>query len=153
MDAPKYSAGQVIDLRFTRNSMPDRIYITMVYMKPSSICWMYRVESEMRSGIIYMRETDIDRRASKKQANCYSNDTIISMYQYGFRWCGNYTEKICINRAKILSSANYIKNIIICDAIDKDGNIIDGYKALWVRYNIAIDSIGQNLDNKFTVIK
>ena len=42
----KYEAGQVVDIRFSNDSMPDRIFIDMVYKKPNSTEWMYNVLSE-----------------------------------------------------------------------------------------------------------
>ena len=38
----KYEAGQVVDIRFSNDSMPDRIFIDMVYKKPNSTMYCQR---------------------------------------------------------------------------------------------------------------
>ena len=55
----KYEAGQVVDIRFSNDSMPDRIFIDMVYKKPNSTEWMYNVLSEKKNGYTYMSESQI----------------------------------------------------------------------------------------------
>ena len=59
MDKPLYEPGNVIDFRFTREHMPDRVYVSMVYRMVMSDEWMYQCWSE-KSGIkVYLSETEI----------------------------------------------------------------------------------------------
>ena len=153
MDKPKYNIRDVIDLRFNHNSMPDRIYIRMVYMKDKSTEWMYEVFSEKSDCIIYMSESQINMRISKKDGKCYENDMIKGLYRDGFRFCGNNKRDTAISRANNMVNANYIKHIILADALDKDGNEIDGYLGLWVQYNTVIDEDERNKMSEYHIIK
>ena len=140
MNAPKYEVKSIIDLRFSRDTMPDRIYIQMVYMKDMSREWMYQVFSEKKNGVIYMPESQIDALISKKEGKCYENEVIKDLYDNGFRFCGNNKKDYAFNRANSMVNANYIKHIILAEAIDKDGNPIPGQLGLWVQYNASIDN-------------
>ncbi len=139
MNSPKYEAGSVIDLRFTRDTMPDRIYINMVYRKVGSKQWMYEVLSEKSDGVLYMQENDIFKVESQKKAKCYDNEIVKKLYSEGFRFCGNMKETTAFNRANTLKSANYIKHIILANAISQDDYEIDDHLGLWVMYNTQID--------------
>ena len=124
MDKPLYEPGNVIDFRFTREHMPDRVYVSMVYRMVMSDEWMYQCWSE-KSGIkVYLSETEISRRKSKKSAKCYEHPIVKDMISKGFRFCGNSKSDIAINRAKKLHDAEYIKHIVLKDAVDEDGNMI-----------------------------
>ena len=140
MNAPKYKAGSVIDIRFSHNTMPDRIYIIMVYQKENSTEWMYQVVSEKSNGITYYTESQIDKYISKKSGKCYETDLVKEMYNNGFRFCGNSKKDTAFNRANSMVNANYIKHIILADALDTDGNPIEGQLGLWVQYNKVIDT-------------
>lgn len=140
--APKYDAGMVIDIRFTRNSMPDRIYIDTVYMKPASKEWMYSVYSEKSDKYIFMSESQIEKSASKKTAKCYDNEIVIQMYKSGFRFAGNSKSDTALNRAYSMVNAKYIKHIILAEAVGEDGDMLDGQYGLWVQYNNIIDEDG-----------
>lgn len=139
MNAPKYNISDVIDLRFSNITMPDRIYIQMVYMKDASTEWMYQVFSEKKNGIIFMSESQISKLESKKNSECYNNQLIMEMYKNGFRFCGNNKRNTAFNRARGMVDAKYIKHIILAEALDKDGNVIPDYLGLWVQYNATID--------------
>ena len=79
MDKPLYEPGNVIDFRFTREHMPDRVYVSMVYQMVMSDEWMYQCWSE-KSGIkVYLSETEISRRKSKKSAKCYEHPIVKDM--------------------------------------------------------------------------
>lgn len=138
MEAPKYDAGNIIDLRFTRSSMPDRIYVKMVYKKAGSTEWMYEVLSEKNNNTIYLSESQIDSIRSKRESKCYEHELVKRMYSDGFRFCGNNKADTAYSRARKMVDAKYIKHIILCDAIGEDGNPIDGYLGLWVQYNMVI---------------
>ena len=140
MSAPKYDASDVIDLRFSNTTMPDRIYIQMVYKKDASTEWMYQVFSEKKNGIIFMSESQISKLESKKDSRCYDNPLVKEMYKNGFRFCGNNKRDTAFNRARGMSDAKYIKHIILAEALDKDGNIMPDYLGLWVQYNATIDN-------------
>ena len=139
MNSPKYEAGSVIDLRFTRDIMPDRIYVNMVYRKVGSTQWMYEVLSEKNSKVLYMQEKDITRVESQKSSKCYDHEIVKKMYSEGFRFCGNTKEDTAFNRANKLKSANYIKHIILANALSPDGYTLDGQLGVWVMYNTQID--------------
>lgn len=139
MNLPRYEAGSVIDLRFTRDTMPDRIYINMVYRKVGSTQWMYEVLSEKSSKVLYMQESDILKVESQKSAKCYDHEIVKKLYNEGFRFCGNAKEDTAFNRANKLKSANYIKHIIIASAVSPDGHTLDGQLGIWVMYNTQID--------------
>ena len=143
--APKYNVKDVIDLRFSNDTMPDRIYIRMVYKRDVGTEWMYEVLSEKASKGIYMTESQIDKLKSNKDGACYQNPMIIDMYKNGFRFCGNSKKDTATNRAHSMIGANYIKHIILADAFDKHNNPMPGYLGLWVQYNTVIDEFG--LDN------
>ena len=147
MKAPKYNVGDVIDLRFSNTTMPDRIYINMVYVKIGSTEWMYRVLSEKSSNEIYMSESGITKLISKKDSECYKNPVIQDMYKNGFRFCGNSKKDTAFNRANSMINAKYIKHIILADAIDKDDKPMPGYLGLWVQYNTIIDESGNHVKN------
>lgn len=151
MTKPKYEAGKIIDLRFTRESMPDRIYIHMVYRKPRSTEWMYQVFSEKNNGIIYLGESQIAKLESKRTAKCYEHDIVKSMYESGFRFCGNSNENKAYERANGMKYAGYIKHIVLRDAVDENGEYVDGQLGLWVMYNSVIDNI--NSDGGYHQIK
>ena len=91
----KYEAGQVVDIRFSNDSMPDRIFIDMVYKKPNSTEWMYNVLSEKKNGYTYMSESQISRLESKKTSKAYDNDIVKEMYEKGYRFCGNSNTETC----------------------------------------------------------
>ena len=150
MNSPRYEAGNVIDLRFTRDTMPDRIYINMVYRKSGSTQWMYEVLSEKSSKVLYMQENDIFKVESQKSAKCYDHEIVKKLYNEGFRFCGNMKEETAFNRANMLKSAIYIKHIILACAISKDGDVIDGQLGLWVMYNTQIDESTKEINkNEF----
>lgn len=139
MNKPLYEPGNVIDFRFTREHMPDRVYVSMVYRMVMSDEWMYQCWSE-KSGIkVYLSETEISKRKSKKSAKCYEHPIVKDMMSKGFRFCGNSKSGTAINRAKKLHDAGYIKHIVLKDAVDEDGNMIDGSLGLWVQYQHTID--------------
>lgn len=145
MGEPKYAAGSVIDTTFGGNKMPDRLYIDMVYMKPKSRCWMYEVLSEKNNKVMYIPEIDIERNESKRTAKCYDNEVVKKMYEDGYRFCGNMNNDTAFKRADSMKNANYIKHIMLCDAVDTDGNIIDGKLGLWVMYNRVINNNGEEV--------
>lgn len=141
MDAPKYDAGSVIDLRFSKDTMPDRLYVEMVYRKPKSTEWMYQVRSEMNNGgMKYMSESQIIKHASHKNSKCYKHEKVKKMYDSGFRFCGNSKSDVAYSRANKYKSANYINHIILTEAIDSDGNIIEDQLGLWVQYRSIIST-------------
>lgn len=140
MDAPKYDVGNVIDLRFSRDTMPDRIYINMVYKKVGSTEWIYEALSEKNNRVIVLPESQISNLESKKESKCYEHELIQRMYRDGFRFCGNNKSETARIRALNMVDARYIKHIILCDAIGTDGNPIDGYLGLWVQYNTVINN-------------
>lgn len=144
MNVPKYNAGDIIDIRFSHNTMPDRIYIQMVYRKENSVEWMYQVISEKSNGVAYYTESHIDKYISKRDGKCYETDLVKEMYKNGFRFCGNSNRDTAFNRANSMINANYIRHIMLADALDKDGNPIAGQLGLWVQYNKVID---HNLSN------
>ena len=133
---PKYDTGSVVDIRFTHDAMPDRIYIETVYHKDNSNGWIYRVFSEKSGKFIFMRENEII--PSNRTAKVYENPIIQSLYNDGYRFCGNSKRETAINRASKLKSANYIANVILIDAFDTEGNTLNDQYGLWVRYNYQI---------------
>lgn len=152
MRKPKYSTRDVIDLRFTHDSMPDRIYINAVYQKDTSTEWMYQVFSEKRNDYIYMAESQIDKVISKKDSKCYENPIIKELYENGFRFCGNNKRDTAFSRANSMVNAKYIKHIILAEAFDKDGSPMPGYLGLWVQYNATIsDKTEKNKDGYYVV--
>ena len=139
MDAPRYSVKEVIDLRFSNTTMPDRIYVQMVYMKDNSTEWMYQVFSEKSNGIVYMSESQIGKLESKRDSGCYNNAVVSELYKNGFRFCGNNKRDTAFNRANGMVSAKYIKHIILADAVNKDGQPMPDHLGLWVQYNATIE--------------
>lgn len=140
MEAPKYELGHVYDLRFSKEHMPDRIYIKGISTETGKPYWIYQVYSEVHPWkSIYMTEQDIDARVSYKSRNCYQHPIVQQMYQRGFRFCGNSAEQTAVNRANNLKEAKYIAHIILCDAVDADGNMLEGQLGLWVQYNRVFD--------------
>ena len=107
MQAPKYNVGDVIDLRFSNATMPDRIRIHMVYMKVGSTEWMYQILSERASNEIYMAESEITKFISKKDSECYNNPMVQDMYKNGFRFCGNSKKDTAFSRANSMVNAKY----------------------------------------------
>ena len=153
MRKPKYDVGSIIDLRFTHESMPDRIYINMVYMKDKSTQWMYSAFSERKNDIIYVGESQIDALISKKNAKCYENPMIQELYDNGFRFCGNNKEETAFNRANSMVNAKYIKHIILAEAIDTNGEKMPGYLGLWVQYNATISDKAEKSEDGYYIIK
>lgn len=153
MTKPKYCIGQIIDLSHRKcdDKLPNRIYISMIYMKDGSKQWMYKVMSE-KGGLGVVSEDWITKRKSSRKSKCYKHGVVISMYSRGFRFCGNYSDSDVKDIALGIKSAEYIKNIVLFDAIDKDGNTLDGYKGIWIRYNINIGS-DDFINDACTVIK
>lgn len=139
MNAPKYEPRSVIDIRFSHDTMPDRIYVETVYRQDKSNCWMYRVISEKFNKSVYMREDEITKYISRKTAKVYDNPTIQDLYRKGFRFCGNGRKDAVIARALKLKPADYISEIILVDAFDANGNNIIGEYGLWVKYNLQIN--------------
>lgn len=144
MNTPKYDLSNVIDLRFSRDTMPDRIYIHAVFMKESDVEWMYKVYSEKSNGYITLPESHINKFISKKDKPCYNNEVIKELYENGFRFCGNYKKDTAVNKANSMVSANYIKHIMLVEAFDKNGSIMPDNYGIWVQYNapIGINSAG-----------
>lgn len=149
----KYEAGQVVDIRFSNDSMPDRIFIDMVYKKPNSTEWMYNVLSEKKNGYTYMSESQISRLESKKTSKAYDNDIVKEMYEKGYRFCGNSNTGTCEKRARKLVDANYIKHIVLRSAVGSDGNIIPNQMGLWVQYNTVINNVECNACSDFIQMK
>lgn len=99
MEAPKYELGHVYDLRFSKEHMPDRIYIKGISTETGKPYWIYQVYSEVHPWkSIYMTEQDIDARVSHKSKECYQHPIVQQMYQRGFRFCGNSAEQTAVNR-------------------------------------------------------
>lgn len=138
MDKPLYEPGNVIDFRFTRENMPDRVYISLVYRGVTSDEWMYQCWSEKSGMKIYLSESDISKRKSKKTSKCYTHPLVLEMMSAGFRFCGNSKADTAINRAKKLLDADYIKHIVLRNAVDQDGNFLKGNLGLWVQYQHTI---------------
>lgn len=150
----KYNPGDVIDIRFTNCTMPDRIFIQMVYKKSASTEWMYQVLSEQKDDIMFVSESQIDKAISKKDSKCYEHPMVKELYKNGFRFCGNNKEDNAFRRANNMKNAKYIKHIILAEAIDKDGKPIDGYLGLWVQYNTTITGgVKQDKKHNHYVIK
>ena len=149
---PKYNVGQIIDLSYRKcnDKLPDRIYISMIYMKDGSEQWMYKVMSE-KGGLGAVSEDWITKRKSSKKSKCYKHSVVVSIYSRGFRFCGNYPDSDVKGITSSIKSAEYVKNIVLFDAIDRDGNILDGYKGIWVRYDINIGS--DFIDDSCIIIK
>lgn len=144
MKTPKYDVCSVIDLRHKDNSeLPDRIYIDMVYWKDGCEEWMYACTSERNEGhLIYLTESYINKYRSKKTAQCYDNDIVRDMYNQGFRFCGNFDTGVALQKANRLRMAQYIKHIVLNDAVAPDGNILSGQSGLWVKYHRTINGSG-----------
>lgn len=140
MKAPKYEPRSIIDLRFSHETMPDRIYVEMVYQRDKSNCWMYRVISEKCGKVEFMREDEIDKFISKKIAKVYENPVVQDLYKKGFRFCGNSKKDTAFARALKLKPAQYISEIVLVDAFNNDGDNIIGEYGLWVKYNLQITS-------------
>jgi hypothetical protein len=151
MNTPKFNIKDVIDLRFSKDNMPDRIYIHAIFIKESDTEWMYKVLSEKSNGYITLPESYINKFFSKKERPCYDNEVVKELYDNGFRFCGNYKKDTAINKANSIKSANYIKHIILAEAIDKNGNPMVGYLGLWVQYNTIISN--EYASNKHFIIK
>lgn len=151
-DAPKYKAGQVVDIRFSNQTMPDRIYICMVYKKPNSPEWMYHALSERKSDYIFMNESQISKYESEKTSKAYDHKIVKEMYAAGYRFCGNNRSDTCKKRAEKLLNANYIKHIVLRSAVGSDGEIIPDYLGLWVQYRTVIDD-GYHVKDDFMQLK
>lgn len=152
-NAPKYEAGQIIDIRFSSQTMPDRIFINMVYKKPNSPEWMYYVLSERKSDYIYMSESQISKYESKKTSKAYDHNIVKEMYASGYRFCGNSKSDTCRNRADKLLNANYIKHIVLRSAVDDNGNIMPDNLGLWVQYRTVIDEGYYDISDDYMQLK
>ena len=140
IEVPKYNVDDVIDLRFSKDHMPDRICILMVYRKTGSKEWMYQVLSELNDSMIFMSESQINKRISRKNSKCYEHEIVKKMYESGYRFCGNAKSNTAFNRAERYKRSEYIRHIVLVRAIDPDGNMIEDELGLWVQYNNVIDS-------------
>lgn len=149
MEKPRYAVGEVIDLRFSRDRMPDRIAINKIYVDCGSTDneWLYVVDSEKNYKQIVLRESQIDSMRSKKSHKCYEHKIVKEMYESGYRFCGNGKADTVKHRAEVLKNAQYIHGIVLRSAVDVDGNIIDGYLGLWVQYNLVIAEPQDNVDS------
>jgi hypothetical protein len=152
---PKYHVGDVIDIRYSKDELPNRIVVYMVYFKDGCQEWMYQCYSEKNyNKLVYLTESYIDKLKSRKTAKCYEHPMIQDLYKKGYRFCGNGKEETMRHKAISLQSAKYISNIILCDAISKNGELVDGELGLWIRYyNPIEDTTFRNHTNTYYKVK
>lgn len=137
---PKFNVGQVIHLG-CKNGLPANIYIEMVYKKVGSTEWMYAVRSEAVTDIsvVYISESILLKRLSHRSLPVYNKPFFQNMDKSGFRFNGNWDNiDDVINAGKELAKNPNIKNVVIHNARDYNGNKTDGY-GLWIKWVNTID--------------
>lgn len=140
--APKYCAGDVIDYRYNRSTLPNRILINMVYRKSMSNDWMYEVFDERSNSIIYYPESLI--LASDHSSGAYDVEFVKKMYEDGFRFYRNCKKNSATSDAKNVADKTNVAEVrVYPESYDRNGKIIDGYNSIWIRYSTYITNNGE----------
>lgn len=158
---PEFYPGQVIDLSYKTNNMPNRILIRAVYREEQHKEWMYKAITETNSNndddVAIFAESFIKERRTNHSYPVYKSNIIKQRIKDGFRFCGNYQLYEARARGENLKSDKRIEKIIMYPALDYRGVLIPDQAGLWVKYTTVITDNG-NVDNQsdndaITIIK
>lgn len=143
LEKPKYAPGDVIDLSYKMfSTLPNRIYIQAVYCRIHDSEWMYSVLNEATGAVIPMNEGFINERITKHKSPVYKTELIKGLINDGYRFAGNFPDWIAEKKAKKIAYIDTIHSILLYNALDPNGNPMDGYKGIWVKYTTVIHDNG-----------
>lgn len=136
--SPKFMPGEVIDLSYKSNNLPNRIFIKRVRMDVSDKGWMYDILLENSGDTTAVEESFIEERMTHKLAKVYSEPYVLDLYSQGFRFAGNYDESEALKIAKSLKGNSSLLNIQIHPAFYPSGLEWKSKRAIWIRYHQII---------------
>lgn len=139
---PKFTPGQVIDLSYKLNGLPNRLLIKSVFMRREDNCWMYEVCLESIGECTIINESFIVSSMTKKSLPVYKCAEIIRLYNDGWRYCGNFSSKEAHAVACKLATNEYIKNVITRHGLNYNGTIEKGTRGVWIKYYNTINNDG-----------
>lgn len=133
MNPPKYDIGTDIIIR--RGELPDKIHIRNVYMKETSIEWMYNVTSAQSGGSEYIPEHIIDDIVSKQTRPVYDVPYVKDLYDRGFIWYKNVRYNNAHNVVDKLNEIKEISQILVSKvAFYPSGATVKGKCGIWIKY-------------------
>lgn len=140
---PKFMPGQVIDISYRGDGLPDRLMIVSVFIRQQDTQWMYSCIKESTGETITAEQSVIIDRMSDKGAKVYRTREIITMYGDGWRFCGNF-KKSCAHAIAGKNADNpIIKNIILKPALNGNGDLLPNHYGAWIRYHNMISDDGK----------
>lgn len=136
---PKFNLGDVYDLRYTNDGLPNRIKIIGYVKTLQSGEWVYHAQTENLPSIIQLKESFIEKRISAKTAPVYELDVVKIRMNAGKRWAGNYTMDTCRKKAVDILKRRIAKSVFIREAYDRNGNLIPHLASLWIQHQYPIN--------------
>lgn len=136
---PIYHIGEVIDISYKNQGLPNRVRVTGVRMKESDNEWVYTTLLENTGELATIAESFLKERACHRYIyDVYKLPVICRRYAAGFRFCGNFTEKEARRRAKSMKNHPFIETVRMCEAYNGYGNPLSGRVSLWLKYKNSI---------------
>lgn len=154
--APAFAIGEIIDLSYKGDCLPNRIMINSVFMRECDIEWMYGVTMECTGGNTILRQSFIRERRSKHASAVYKNPDVVMRYHEGWRYCGNFDTKAATGNGKMIAQRDDIEGVRLYPALNAQNQLVRGKMGVWIKYNNTIYDDGRISGvsaNEFTVIK
>lgn len=139
---PKYMPGQVIDLSYKYRGLPNRLLIKSVFTREQDNQWIYECIIENTGELTTLNESFIINNAVRRDRKVYKCKEVISLYNTGWRFCGNFNKANAHAIAGKYATNRYIRNIILRPALDPNGCLYDDHYGMWVKYNNIINDDG-----------
>lgn len=144
MADPLYNRGQIIDIRPSKNGLPDRIKILSVVLLARGVDteWQYNCQFESNNDEHkLLPQTFITGKELKMKTPVYEIPVIKERYDKGWRFVGNFDFHIAKDRSNRLKINDTLKHVRICEAHDTNGRIIEDKVSIWIMYNHPIHDI------------
>lgn len=142
-ELPKFMPGEVIDLSYRTNILPNRILIKQAKITEFSEGWLYDIVLENSGDTTTMEESFIEERMTHKSRKVYSVKYVQDLYESGFRFCGNFIRQDATRFAKNIKDNKTILNIQIHPGFYPGGDLIMGQNGVWIRYHKIITNDGR----------
>lgn len=143
---PKFMPGQVIDISYKGDGLPDRLVIVSVFTRRQDTQWMYSCIRERTGETITAEQSVIIEKMTDKSAKVYQTRDVIGMYNDGWRFCGNFKQSCAHAIASKHTDNPTISRIILKPALNANGDPIPNYYGMWIKHYNLIDN-----DGKFTL--
>lgn len=140
---PKFMPGQVIDLSYKTNTLPERVLIVSVFTRRQDTQWMYSCLTESTGETVTIDQSTMIQKMTDKSAKVYQCGEIINMYNAGWRFCGNYKSDFAHGIATNTAKDACIKSLILKPALNGAGNTLPGHYGMWVKFHNMINNDGE----------